>query len=211
MTQRGGPTAVQARTEQVAWFDDLSKADVPVVGGKGANLGELTRAGLPVPPGFVVTAQSYLDAMEAVGVRARLQSLVAGVDVSSPEALTHVAGELQALVRSAGMPESLRHAVRDAYARLGDGTPVAVRSSATAEDTASTSFAGMNQTFTNVRGGEELTGRIVDCWASLWSARVGRVPRHAGPGGGAGDRGDRPGDGRLRRVGRHVHGRPRDR
>ena len=67
---------------------------------------------------------------------------------------------------------TLRRAVLDAYARLGDGPLVAVRSSATAEDTASTSFAGMNQTFTNVRGGEELVARIVDCWASLWGARV---------------------------------------
>ena len=172
MAERSGPTAVEARTEQIAWFDDLGKADVPRVGGKGANLGELTRAGLPVPPGFVVTAQAYLAAMEAGGVRAALQRVVAGVDVNSPEALTRAANELQALVLSAGLPDDLRRAVRDAYARLGDRTQVAVRSSATAEDSASTSFAGMNQTFTNVRGDEELAGRIADCWASLWSARV---------------------------------------
>ena len=154
MTQRGGPTTVEARTELVAWFGDVAKPDVPRVGGKGANLGELTGAGLPVPPGFVVTAQAYLEAMEAGGVRAALQRVVAAVDVDSPVALTRAASELQGLVRSAGVPAELLRAVRDAYARLGDETPVAVRSSATAEDTAATSFAGMNETFTNVRGDE---------------------------------------------------------
>jgi pyruvate,water dikinase len=172
MTQRGGPTTVEAPTQLVAWFGDVAKADVPRVGGKGANLGELTGAGLPVPPGFVVTAQAYLEAMEAGGVRAALQRVVAAVDVDSPVALTQAASELQGLVRSAGVPDELLRAVQDAYARLGDQTPVAVRSSATAEDAASTSFAGMNETFTNVRGGEELARRLVDCWASLWSPRV---------------------------------------
>ena len=172
MTELRDPTAVEARTQPVAWFDAISVADVPTVGGKGANLGELTAAGLPVPPGFVVTAQAYLAAMEAGGVRMALQRVVADTDVESPDALTRTAGELQALVRSVGVPEELRRAVSEAYARLRPGAAVAVRSSATAEDTASTSFAGMNQTFTNVRGEAELFERIVDCWASLWSARV---------------------------------------
>jgi pyruvate,water dikinase len=172
MGELGVPTTLEAQSELIAWFGTLSRADVSRVGGKGANLGELTAAGLPVPPGFVVTAQAYLDAMESGGARTALQRVVAGADVESPEDLTRVAGELQALVRTAGMPDELRRAVRDAYARLGDETRVAVRSSATAEDTASTSFAGMNQTFTNVCGSEELVQRIIDCWASLWSARV---------------------------------------
>jgi len=172
MTQRIDPPAQEVTTELVAWFEDLSKADVPKVGGKGANLGELTRAGLPVPPGFVVTADAYLDAMERGGVRAALQEEVATVDVDDPDTLTRAADNLRALVRSAGMPDDLRLAVLDAYAPMGDAPRVAVRSSATAEDSASTSFAGMNETFTNVQGGEELIERIVDCWASLWSPRV---------------------------------------
>jgi pyruvate,water dikinase len=159
-------------TGLIAWFADLSKADVPRVGGKGANLGELTRAGLPVPPGFVITADAYLRAMEAGGARAALQQQIAAADVDSPDALAATAEHLQALVRSAGMPEVLRRQVVDAYAQLGDEPRVAVRSSATAEDTASTSFAGMNETFTNVRGAEELVERVADCWASLWSPRV---------------------------------------
>lgn len=172
MTEHTGPAMTGVRTDLVAWFADLSKADVPRVGGKGANLGELTTAGLPVPSGFVLTAEAYLQAMELGGVRAALQQQVAATDVDDADSLATAAAELQRLVRSAGMPGELRRAVLDAYARLGDEPRVAIRSSATSEDTASTSFAGMNQTFTNVRGGEDLVDRIVDCWASLWSARV---------------------------------------
>ncbi|HET9611901.1 MAG TPA: phosphoenolpyruvate synthase [Acidimicrobiales bacterium] len=156
----------------VAWFADVSRADVGRVGGKGANLGEMTAAGFPVPPGFVVTAQAYLHALDEAGVRTALQERVAGLDVDDTDALARVARELQDLVRSAGMPDPVRRAVLDAYHVLGAGDRVAVRSSATAEDTASTSFAGMNETFTNVSGDDELVDRVVACWASLWSPRV---------------------------------------
>jgi pyruvate,water dikinase len=162
----------RARTDLVAWFGDLSKADVPRVGGKGANLGELTRAGLPVPPGFVITAQAYLEAMDQGGVRRSLVDEVRAADTDSPAALDAAAQRIRTLVHSAGVPEELRAAVETAYTDLGDSPFVAVRSSATAEDTGSTSFAGMNATYTNVRGPDELLARIVDCWASLWSPRV---------------------------------------
>lgn len=158
-------------TAPIAWFEDISKADVARVGGKGANLGELTRAGQPVPPGFVVTAAAYLDALERSGLRERLRQRVAEADLDDPDSLTAAATELQALVRTVAVPDDLRTAVLEAYRHLGEG-PVAVRSSATAEDSASTSFAGMNATFTHVRGGEDLLHHVVECWASLWSARV---------------------------------------
>jgi pyruvate,water dikinase len=159
-------------TELVVWFEDLSRGDVSRVGGKGANLGELTRAGMPVPPGFVITAQAYLEAMDEAGVRSAMQAAAAQVDVDSPEALASAAAGLRDLVRSAVLSERLRQAILAAYDRLGDGCLVAVRSSATAEDTASTSFAGMNETFTNVSGHDELLARVVDCWASLFGPRV---------------------------------------
>ncbi|HEY8524429.1 MAG TPA: phosphoenolpyruvate synthase [Acidimicrobiales bacterium] len=158
----------------VVWFEEVGRDDVGLVGGKGANLGELTRAGFPVPPGFVVTADAYLRAMDEGEVRAALLARAAAVDADDPEALGAATRDLQEAVRRAGMPDDLRQRVVEAYRRLGpDGDePVAVRSSATAEDTASTSFAGMNETFTNVRGEDALVGRIVDCWASLWGQRV---------------------------------------
>ena len=156
----------------VAWFEDVARADVERVGGKGANLGEMTRAGFPVPPGFVVTAEAYLHALDIAGVRDALRDHVVGLDVDDPDALRQASAELQAMVRDAGMPDDVRRAVVAAYQRLGGDTRVAVRSSATAEDTASTSFAGMNETFTNVHGGEDLVDHVVACWASLWSPRV---------------------------------------
>jgi pyruvate, water dikinase len=160
------------RSQPIAWLGDIGKESVPVAGGKGANLGELTRAGFPVPPGFVVTADAYLRAMEEAGVRTELREGAARFDPGrdGPEG----AAELQVLVRKAGVPEYLARAVEEAYRGLdGDGdAAVAVRSSATAEDTASTSFAGMNETFTNVRGRDELIARVLDCWASLFGPRV---------------------------------------
>ena len=155
--------------EPIAWFSQLDKSLVDIAGGKGANLGELVRTGFPVPPGFVVTAPAYLDAMDAAGVRGRLSDLAA--DCGIPGSRTRPA-ELQALIRSAGMPPALRAAIVEAYAALGDEPFVAVRSSATAEDTASTSFAGMNETYTNVRGPDRLIARVIDCWASLFGPRV---------------------------------------
>ncbi|MBN2624577.1 MAG: phosphoenolpyruvate synthase [Acidimicrobiales bacterium] len=156
----------------VAWFDQVGRGDVDRVGGKGANLGEMTGAGFPVPAGFVVTAEAYLHALDEAGVRDALQERVRSLDVDDSAALARAADDLRSLVRSAGLPDRVRQAVLDAYGRIGRAELVAVRSSATAEDTASTSFAGMNETFTNVSGDDDLVRRIVDCWASLWSPRV---------------------------------------
>ncbi len=156
----------------VMWFEELSVGDVDLVGGKGANLGELTGAGLPVPPGFVVTAGAYRDAIEHSGIRSKLVDLLDRMDIDDPASLKDIAAQAQGLV--AGMPVSpeLRAVVLDAYHKLGDGIRVAVRSSGTGEDTSGTSFAGMNVTYTNVAGDDELLQRLVDCWASIYGERV---------------------------------------
>ncbi len=151
---------------------DLDRTSVPLAGGKGANLGELVAAGFPVPPGFVVTAAAYLDAMDAGGVRGELADLVGTAAGLDPDALDALAERCRALVHGAGLPDALRPEVLGAYAGLGDDVAVAVRSSATAEDTAGTSFAGMNETFTNISGADALVEAIVDCWASAFSPRV---------------------------------------
>ncbi len=158
----------------ITWFADLSRADLAAAGGKGANLGELVRAGLPVPPGFVITAPGYLQAMDEGGVRDELRALFAEAakNADAPAALATNAERLRSLVRKAGVPTSLRDAVLDAYHRLGPDVPVAVRSSATGEDTAGTSFAGMHETFANVIGDAAVLERLVDCWASLYGERV---------------------------------------
>lgn len=159
-------------TGLVVQLRQLGSGDVAAAGGKGANLGELLRAGFPVPDGFVVTGSAYLHAMEAAGVRDQLVERASWGDLEDPSALAAAAADLQALVRKAGMPEELRAALREAYDALGDDAWVAVRSSATAEDSVETSFAGMNESFTNVRGVDAVAERVIDCWASAYGQRV---------------------------------------
>ncbi len=156
----------------LAWFEELGVGDAAIAGGKGANLGELTGAGLPVPPGFVVTSEAYLDAIERSGARSQLAEVLAGLDSTDADGLARAAERAQGLIRATPLPPELASAVLDAYHKLGAGSVVAVRSSGTAEDTAGTSFAGMNATFTNVVGDDELQARIVDCWASVYGRRV---------------------------------------
>jgi pyruvate,water dikinase len=160
-------------TPQVAvrWFSGLGLADVASVGGKGANLGELVAAGFPVPDGFVVTAEAYLAAMDAAGVRAGLLERFGSIDTHDPAALAEACDGLMATVVSAAVPDDVRAAIVDAYGQLG-APPVAVRSSATSEDSAGTSFAGMHRTITDVVGGDAVVDAVVSCWASLYGQRV---------------------------------------
>ena len=162
--------------ENIVWLENLRRGDIDVAGGKGANLGELVSAGFAVPIGFVVTAGAYLDSMEHAAVRAELAELATTPDVDPAHGSTR-AEEMQTLVRKAGLSDQVRQDVVDAYEELsrhlgGCISGVAVRSSATAEDAADTSFAGMNKTFTNVRGLEQLLEAIVEAWASLFGERV---------------------------------------
>ena len=161
-------------TDLVVGFGALRRADAAIAGGKGANLGELTVAGFPVPPGFVVTAGAYLAALDQAGIRESIRNRVATIDPAAPTDVERIATELGNLVRAVVIPGDLVDAVRHAYRALdsaGGPAPVAVRSSATSEDAAGASFAGMNSTFTNVIGEHDLLERIRDCWASLFRAR----------------------------------------
>ena len=159
-------------TAPVRPFSELGRGDVDYAGGKGANLGELTRAGLPVPPGFVIGAPAYAAFCERSGVRERLREILAGVEVEDSQALRGVADAARRVVLESPMPEELAAAILKAYAELVDGDAVAVRSSATAEDTASASFAGMNETFLNVRGADAVIDAVKRCWGSLFGART---------------------------------------
>jgi pyruvate,water dikinase len=158
-------------TDTVVPLDALGAGDVAVAGGKGANLGELRQAGFPTPDGFAVTAAAYLRVLEENGVRSDLLALHErsqqdGADTAS------LAAEARGIVASLSLPAWFRDEVADAYASLGEDVPVAVRSSATAEDTEAASFAGMNETFTNTRGVADVLSRIQDCWRSLYGDRV---------------------------------------
>lgn len=164
-------TSTPVRTSNITWFADGGLTDIATIGGKGANLAEMTRAGLPVPPGFVVTATAFREACEASGIRSRLRALVGSMEPDDTARLAATAEELRGLVQHSGIPATIAGEIRAAYAALGGGR-VAVRSSATDEDTAGSSFAGMHETFTNVEGEERVLERVVACWMSAYGQRV---------------------------------------
>lgn len=146
-------------------LSELSRADLSTAGGKGANLGEMVRLGLPVPPGFVVSAEAYAEQARAWGLAVRLSAHLAssGWDTA--------ASQVAALFEGGELLPELEGAIRDAYRELG-APPVAVRSSATAEDLADASFAGQHETYLDVVGEDALLLALRRCWASLWSPRA---------------------------------------
>jgi pyruvate,water dikinase len=154
----------------------ITRGDRAVVGGKGANLGEMLAAELPVPPAFVVTVDGYHQFCEANALGPRIAEEVAKIDVDDPAALAATAGVLQHLFLDAPMPAALRDVIADAYGSLGNNLTgtlrVAVRSSATAEDNAQLSFAGMFESFLNVVGADQVAHAVQSCWASSFGARV---------------------------------------
>jgi pyruvate,water dikinase len=157
--------------KRVVWFQEVDKDDVGLAGGKGANLGELTKAGIPVPPGFIVTSHSYFHFLKESALGPKLQALLSGLDPNDSAKLQAISEEIKALITSAEMPGDVAAEVRRAYREMGEG-PVAVRSSGTAEDLAEASFAGQQSTFLNVVGEENVVAALQACWASLFEARA---------------------------------------
>src|SRR5215217_1601346 len=157
-----------------AFFDEIRKDDIALAGGKGANLGELSHAGLPVPPGFVLTTTAYDAFVEANAIQDAIVGRALVTRAGDPAGFEEVAEEISALFSGGKVPEAMAEEIRAAYQELSeDGeTPVAVRSSATAEDLPGMSFAGQQETYLNVRGAEVLVEAIKNCWASLWTARA---------------------------------------
>jgi len=155
----------------IVWFNEVSKKDVALVGGKGANLGEMTRAGIPVPPGFIVTARAYSDFLKRTKIMDNIRDLLKPLDVNNSKQLQKVAAEIRQVILNATMSPELASAIKEAYRRMGDGF-VAVRSSATAEDLPQASFAGQQRTFLNVRGEEQVAAAVQGCWASIFEARA---------------------------------------
>src|ERR671913_580465 len=157
-----------------AWFDEIGKQDIALAGGKGANLGELSRAGLPVPPGYVVTTRAYDAFVESNDIGDLIVGRASATRAEDPAGFEEVAEGIRALFSSGRVPEEMADEIRAAYQELSeDGqTAVAVRSSATAEDLAGASFAGQQETYLNVRGADALLEAVKNCWASLWTARA---------------------------------------
>jgi pyruvate,water dikinase len=166
--------------EQIRWFDEITAADVDLVGGKGANLGEMVAAGLPVPPGFCVSASAHREFIVEAGLDQTIDDILSAVRDKDPEQMVAAAARIRNLITAQPFPEALSREIVDGYVRLGrlqgvadpGSMPVAVRSSASVEDLPSASFAGQQDTYLNVRGEASLLDRVRDCWASLWTDRA---------------------------------------
>src|ERR671933_171532 len=154
-------------------FDEIDRAALPAAGGKGANLGKLTRAGLPVPPGFCVTTSAYGLVAEGAGLDPTLDALAETPPDDTPR-LAELAATARVALLESRVPEDIGRAIADGYRELGDGAPVPVagRSSATAEDLPQASFAGQQDTYLNVVGEEAVLEAVRRCWASLWTDRA---------------------------------------
>ncbi|MGC9516461.1 MAG: phosphoenolpyruvate synthase [Methanomicrobiales archaeon] len=161
----------------VAYFDELNKEDVAIAGGKGANLGELTQAGIPVPPGFVVTAATYEKFIDETGIFDSIMDILAAVDVHKNKELQDAAVRIKKIIMDAWVPDEIKTLITESYNALcekigKENAFVAIRSSATAEDLPEASFAGQQDTYLNIKGSEDVVKYVQKCWASLFGARA---------------------------------------
>jgi pyruvate,water dikinase len=159
-------------TGAVSWFADVRITDRPSVGGKGASLGELTFAGIDVPPGFVVTTRAFELFLEALEARSPIRALVEPLAADDLETTTAISKTLRARIEEEPLPPSVEQAILEAHATLAEDNPsltVAVRSSATTEDAEDASFAGLQDTFLWVLNAQDTLHRVRECWGSLYS------------------------------------------
>ncbi|OWJ55752.1 phosphoenolpyruvate synthase [Pyrodictium delaneyi] len=161
----------------IIWIENLRAKDVDLAGGKGANLGELVSAGVPVPPGFVVTTEAYWRFMKVTGLWEKIKNILDGINVEDTKALDEASRKIREMILKAEVPEEIAKAIKNSYRelakRVGVEEPlVAVRSSASAEDLPEASFAGQQDTFLNVKGEDAVVEKVKACWASLFTARA---------------------------------------
>ncbi len=150
-----------------------ASAGISQLGGKGVSLARLAAAGLPVPDGFHVTTAAYRQFVAEHGLQERILATVSVAKPDQPATLEEASSQIGQLFAQHAMPGEIAEAIRRAYAGLGEAdVPVAVRSSATAEDLPGMSFAGQQETYLNMRGAEAVLGAVKRCWASLWTARA---------------------------------------
>lgn len=183
--------------KRVVWFEEVNKEDVGLVGGKGANLGEMTNARLPIPYGFILTSHAYFEFVREAGIQPKIRELLSIINYDNPNELHQASFHIQNLILKSSIPEDISRQAIAYYEELTEkehaylkGKPhflgkaghrlrhlyspplVAVRSSATAEDLPNASFAGQQETYLNVRGESHLMVKIKECWASLFTERA---------------------------------------
>ncbi len=161
----------------VLWFDEIDKRHHALVGGKNASLGELTHAGIRVPPGFAVTTEAFRVFLERGGIRDEVYRRLDAVRPGDIAGVEEISRAIRRLISETPVPPEVASAIQTAYdeliARVGVvGLPVAVRSSATAEDLPAASFAGQQDTFLWVQGRDHVLIRTVICWSSLFTPRA---------------------------------------
>jgi pyruvate,water dikinase len=179
------------KVDFVKWFSELNKDSGPVAGGKGANLGEIYNAKVPVPNGFVVTAQAYDYFIEKANLKDKIVKLLSTIDYENTNQLNQVVEEVRNLMTNSEFPEEMKEEIVESYENLGtnkldmekgsardiltntsEPVFVAVRSSATTEDLAEASFAGQQDTYLNIKGNDDLIDAVKRCFASLFTSRA---------------------------------------
>jgi pyruvate,water dikinase len=156
----------------VIHFSDLPPDATAIAGGKGASLGRMSAAGLPVPPGFVIASNAFQAFLQSCDGVDTIGTLIETLDIEDAAAVERVAARIQALITSTPLPDALVHSIRTAHGDLTNSALVAVRSSAVSEDGTGASFAGQQETYLNVRGLEDVLRRVQECWASFFSPRA---------------------------------------
>ena len=165
------------KSKHIIWFKDCSSKDLPQVGGKNANLGEMLRLGLRVPPGFAVTTYAFDTFLERGKVRDQIVRTLSQIPSDNVQALEKAGQTIRDLIESTPIPEKIVKEIGQAYKKLCNlcgvpDLPVAVRSSATSEDLKTASFAGQHESYLWVRGEEQVIHHILKCWASLFTDRA---------------------------------------
>lgn len=177
------------KSKYIAWFDEIGKEDIPTVGGKGSNLGQMLKFGVPVPYGFVVTVAAYSDFLVDAQLVSKIKNYLSLLDHKDPRNLSQTAGNIQKLINKAEIPKFITREIMLAYldlplrakknskfidklASVLKHPYVAVRSSATAEDLPGASFAGQQATFLNISGEANVVLKVKEAWASLFTARA---------------------------------------
>jgi pyruvate,water dikinase len=168
---------VSKSKKHIIWFKDCSGKDLPRVGGKNANLGEMLRLGLRVPPGFAVTTYAFDTFVKRGRVRDQIVRTLSQIPPENVQALEKAGQTVRDLIESTPIPEKIVEEIGQAYRKLCDlcgipDLPVAVRSSATSEDLKTASFAGQHESYLWIRGEEQVISHILKCWASLFTDRA---------------------------------------
>jgi pyruvate,water dikinase len=167
----------EANMDYILDFEKLDKNSLPIVGGKNASLGEMIKTDIRVPPGFAVTTDSYLLFITEAGIKDKILDIVSDLNPEDVAALNQASADVQELIKKTAIPEVVKKAITYGYARLCEkctveSVPVAVRSSATAEDLPTASFAGQQDTYLWIQGANQVITKVQNCWASLYTPRA---------------------------------------